>query len=96
MTVLTWIINDVDLSLAQTLDVFRLLTLTYPLYHDPASRDAAEDLGMQLVLRDEERPQEERQGVAEHIVGWLGVEVGRITKRGYVQVHLILSFLCMI
>ncbi|KAI0262196.1 ARM repeat-containing protein [Gloeopeniophorella convolvens] len=68
-----------DLSLSQVLDVFRLLTETYPKYVDSASREAVEAVGKELVERDEAR--EEKQGVAEQILGWIAHEVGRITKR---------------
>ncbi|KAL0955554.1 hypothetical protein HGRIS_001793 [Hohenbuehelia grisea] len=77
-----------DLNLSQTLDVFKLLTHTYPRYADNASREAVEAVGMELVRRDELRGtpdgavDETRMGVAEQILGWLGHEVGRVAKRG--------------
>jgi hypothetical protein len=43
---------------------------------------------MELVRRDELRgtpkgaQDETKMGVAEQIIGWLGVEVGRVAKRG--------------
>ncbi|TFK45118.1 armadillo-type protein [Crucibulum laeve] len=76
------------LSLSQVLDVFKLLTLTYPKYSDEKSRDAVEAVGMELVRRDELRGREEgavdeaKLGVAEQILGWLSNEVGRLAKRG--------------
>lgn len=77
-----------DLSLSQILDLFKLLTLTYPRYSDSGSRDAVEAVGMELVRRDELRGTKEgaqdevRLGVAEQILGWLSNEVGRLTKKG--------------
>lgn len=77
-----------DLSLSQILDLFKLLTLTYPRYSDSGSRDAVEAVGMELVRRDELRGTEEgaqdevRLGVEEQILGWLSNEVGRLTKKG--------------
>ena len=77
-----------DLSLSQILDVFKLLTLTYPRYPDVASREAVEAVGMELVRRDELRGTDEgakdevRMGVAEQILGWLSNEVGRLVKKG--------------
>jgi hypothetical protein len=72
-----------DLTLSQILDVFKLLTLTYPRYSDGASRDAVEAVGMELVRRDELRgtpggaPDENKLGVTEQILGWLSNEVSR-------------------
>ena len=92
---------SLDLNLSQILDLFKLLTLTYPRYTDSSSRDAVEAVGMELVRRDEVRgtengPQDEvRLGVAEQILGWLSNEVGRITKKGnaeYVPLILHLRF----
>ncbi|KAG6896538.1 hypothetical protein C0992_007574 [Termitomyces sp. T32_za158] len=77
-----------DLSLSQIMDVFRLLTLTYPRYPDNASRDAVEAVGMELIKRDELRglpdgtPNEVKLGVTEQILGWLSNEVARLVKRG--------------
>ena len=70
----------IDLSLSQMLDVFRLLTLTYPRYNDNQSRDAVEEVGMALVKRDE--TSENKFGLAEQILGWLSNEVGQYVKRG--------------
>ncbi|KIK62847.1 hypothetical protein GYMLUDRAFT_242480 [Collybiopsis luxurians FD-317 M1] len=69
-----------DLSLSQTLDIFKLLTLTYPRYSDGPSREAVEEVGMILIRRDEER--EQKLGVTEQIVGWISNEVGKFVKRG--------------
>ena len=77
-----------DLNLLQILDIFRLLTLTYPRYLDARSREEVEAIGMELIRRDETRgvsggvPGEAKFGVAEQIVGWLSNEVGRLAKRG--------------
>jgi len=77
-----------DLSLSQILDIFKLLTVTYPRYSDSRSRDAVEAAGMELVRRDELRgtkggaQDEVRLGVAEQILGWLSNEVGRLTQKG--------------
>jgi len=76
-----------DLNLSQIMDIFRLLTLTYPRYLDARSREAVEAVGMELIRRDEMRglsegmPTETKFGVAEQIVGWLSNEVGRLAKR---------------
>ncbi|KAF9561868.1 ARM repeat-containing protein [Agrocybe pediades] len=80
-----------DLTLSQILDIFKLLTLTYPIYSDSSSRDAVEAVGMELVRRDELRGTEDgavdevRLGVAEQILGWLSNEVGRLAKRGHAE-----------
>ena len=77
-----------DLNLSQIMDIFKLLTLTYPRYLDAGSRDAVEAVGMELIRRDQARglsggvPVEAKFGVAEQIVGWLSNEVGRLAKRG--------------
>ena len=79
---------DTDMNLSQTLDIFKLLTGTYPRYVDTASREAVEAVGMELVKRDELRGtaegdlEENKLGVTEQILGWLANEVGRISKRG--------------
>ena len=69
------------------MDVFKLLTSTYPRYIDSESREAVEEVGMAMVRRDELRgtPQgevdETRFGVTEQVLGWMSQEVGRIQKR---------------
>ncbi|KXN82440.1 Translational activator gcn1 [Leucoagaricus sp. SymC.cos] len=73
------IVKSVDLSLSQILDVFQLLTLTYPRYGDEKSQAAVQAVGMELVLQDEKR--ETKLGVSEGIIGWLSNEVGRYAKR---------------
>lgn len=76
------------MNLSQTLDIFKLLTQTYPRYVDTASREAVEAVGMELIKRDELRgtPEgevdENKLGVTEQILGWLANEVGQISKRG--------------
>jgi hypothetical protein len=85
---LIWTLWTIDMNLSQTLDIFKLLTQTYPRYVDTASREAVEAVGMELVKRDELRgssksdTEESKLGVTEQILGWLANEVGRIAKRG--------------
>ncbi|TFY63660.1 hypothetical protein EVJ58_g3122 [Rhodofomes roseus] len=75
-----------DMTLSQTLDIFKLLTLTYSRYVDAPSREAVEAVGTELVKRDEIRGKPEGEldekpmGVTEQIVGWLAHEVGHISK----------------
>ncbi|KAF9012742.1 armadillo-type protein [Cyathus striatus] len=82
-----------DLTLSQIMDVFKLLTFTYPRYADDESRRAVEAVGMELVRRDELRgtpegtQDETKMGVAEQIFGWLANEVGRLAKRGSATAH---------
>ncbi|KAJ3807969.1 armadillo-type protein [Lentinula aff. lateritia] len=77
-----------DLTLSQVMDIFRLLTLTYPRYSDSPSREAVEEVGMVLVKRDELRgtedgpSDEQKMGVAEQVVGWISNEVSHFAKRG--------------
>lgn len=76
-----------DLTLSQILDIFKLLTLTYPRYSDSASRDAVEAVAMELVRRDEVRGTDEgtkdevRLGVTEQVLGWFSNEVGKLAKK---------------
>ena len=84
----------VDFTLSQTMDVFRLLTLTYPRYTDSGSRDAVEAVGVELVRRDEARDQiegEAKLGVAEQILGWLANEVGILSKKTNIECVLCLE-----
>ncbi|KDQ56445.1 hypothetical protein JAAARDRAFT_36597 [Jaapia argillacea MUCL 33604] len=82
------VVRREDLNLSQTLDIFKLLTQTYPRYVDTASRDAVEVIGMEMIRRDELRgtdkgpPDESKLGVTEQILGWLHNEVNRISKKG--------------
>ncbi|OJA10082.1 hypothetical protein AZE42_06300 [Rhizopogon vesiculosus] len=62
------------------MDVFQLLTQTYPRYVDSASRDAVEQVGMMLIEKDETVDQ--KMGVTEQVLGWLAHEVSLIAKRG--------------
>ncbi|KAG7093730.1 hypothetical protein E1B28_007382 [Marasmius oreades] len=77
-----------DLNLEQILDVFKLLTLTYPRYADSPSRAAVEAVGMEMARRDELRGTEngakddQKMGVAEQILGWLSNEVSQLVNRG--------------
>ncbi|KAI8978208.1 ARM repeat-containing protein [Trametes punicea] len=79
--------NHGDLSLSQVMDMFKLLTSTYPRYVDSESREAVEEVGIALVRRDELRgtPQgesnETKLGVTEQVLGWMSHEVGQISKR---------------
>lgn len=74
-----------DLTLSQVLDIFKLLTQTYPRYIDSASRSAVEVVGVELVTRDEIRGSgqdgERKLGVTEQIAGWLWHEAERLAKR---------------
>ncbi|KAF8553713.1 ARM repeat-containing protein [Imleria badia] len=76
---LAWLTNQ-DLSLSQVLDVFKLLTETYPRYIDTPSRDAVEDIGMRLVRKDESIRDTPKLGVLDNVLGWLANEVARISK----------------
>jgi hypothetical protein len=67
-----------DLSLSQTLDLFKVLTLTYPRYVDSPSRDGVEAVGVELVRRDETRG--DKIGVTEQIISWIATEAARIAK----------------
>ncbi|KAK0212097.1 armadillo-type protein [Desarmillaria ectypa] len=73
-----------ELSLSQNLDIFKLLTLTYPRYADSTSKDAVETVGMEIVRRDELRGTtdsgEQKLGVTEQVLGWLSHEVARYSK----------------
>lgn len=77
-----------DLNLSQCMDIFKLLTLTYPRYVDTTSREAVEAVGIELVTRDELRGtidgpvDENKLGVTEQVLGWLSHEVGKLAKRG--------------
>ena len=78
-----------DLSLSQNMDIFKLLTQTYPRYVDNPSRDAVEAVGMELAKRDELRgtlrgsdDDEEKFGVTEQVLGWMKNEVDRIARYG--------------
>ncbi|KAI0644913.1 ARM repeat-containing protein [Trametes meyenii] len=96
--------NHGELSLSQVMDVFKLLTSTYPRYVDSESREAVELVGVALVRRDELRgtpqgePGESKCGVAEQVLGWMSQEVGRIAKRSSshaaADMFILLSWCC--
>ncbi|KAI9068620.1 ARM repeat-containing protein [Trametes sanguinea] len=79
--------NHGELSLSQIMDIFGLLTMTYPRYVDSDSREAVEEVGVALVRRDELRgtsqgeAEESKLGVTEQVLGWMSHEVGQIAKR---------------
>ncbi|KAF9496394.1 ARM repeat-containing protein [Pleurotus eryngii] len=85
---LLFLAKHADLNLSQTLDIFKLLTETYAKYSDSSSRDAVEDVGRELVRRDEARgtpdgpADESKMGVAEQVLAWMKLEVNRIVKAG--------------
>ncbi|KAG7441044.1 ARM repeat-containing protein [Guyanagaster necrorhizus] len=78
------LVRHAELSLSQNLDIFKLLTLTYPRYADSISKDAVEMVGTEMIKRDELRgtmdSDEQRLGVTEQILGWLSHEVARYSK----------------
>ncbi|KIJ63493.1 hypothetical protein HYDPIDRAFT_175892 [Hydnomerulius pinastri MD-312] len=76
-----WLVNE-ELNLSQTMDVFELLTQTYPRYVDTASRDAVEAIGMRLIEKDELLEGRTKLGILEQVLGWLANETARISKRG--------------
>jgi len=81
-------LHHTDLTMSQIMDVFKLLTLTYPRYDDSRSREVIEEVGMELIRRDEIRGTdsgptgETKLGVTEQILGWLSNEVGHLSKHG--------------
>ncbi|KAG1832884.1 armadillo-type protein [Suillus subalutaceus] len=79
---LIWLATNGGLSLRQIMDVFKLLTQTYPRYVDGASRDAVEEVGMTLIEKDETADADQKLGVTEQVLGWLANEVSHIAKRG--------------
>ncbi|KAG1774599.1 armadillo-type protein [Suillus placidus] len=79
---LLWLATNGGLSLRQIMDVFKLLTQTYPRYVDGASRDAVEEVGMTLIEMDETADAAQKMGVTEQVLGWLANEVSHIAKRG--------------
>ncbi|KAI5991791.1 armadillo-type protein [Pisolithus marmoratus] len=82
---LQWLANEQQLSLSQTMDVFKLLTQTYPRYIDTPSREAVEALGMLLINKDESRDADCKLGITEQIVDWLVHEVSSFAKPGIVS-----------
>ncbi|KAG1731829.1 armadillo-type protein [Suillus paluster] len=79
---LLWLATNGGLSLRQIMDIFKLLTQTYPRYVDSASRDAVEEVGMALIEKDETADAGQKMGVTEQVLGWLANEVSQIAKRG--------------
>ncbi|KAI6029055.1 armadillo-type protein [Pisolithus microcarpus] len=77
--------TEQELDLSQTMDVFKLLTQTYPRYVDAPSREAVEALGMILINRDESRSVDCRLGITEQVVDWLVHEVSSLAKPGSVS-----------
>jgi hypothetical protein len=67
------------------MDIFELLTHTYPRYVDQASRGAVEAVGMELIRQDELL--DTKNGVTEQILGWMTIEVGRIARKGSSASH---------
>ncbi|KAI6117782.1 armadillo-type protein [Pisolithus croceorrhizus] len=84
---LQWLADEQELSLSQTMDVFKLLTRTYPRYVDAPSREAVEALGMLLINRDESRGADCRLGVTEQVVDWLVHEVSPLARPGILSSH---------
>ncbi|KAI5995298.1 armadillo-type protein [Pisolithus orientalis] len=84
---LKWLANDQELSLSQTMDVFKLLMQTYPRYIDTQSREAVEELGMLLINKDESRDADCRLGIAEQTVDWLVHEVSSLAKPGIISFY---------
>ncbi|CAL1711997.1 unnamed protein product [Somion occarium] len=76
---LLFLARHADLSLSQMLDIFKLVTQTYTRYMDTSSREAVEDVGIELVRQDEQR--EQPLGITEQILGWLVNEVSQFAKR---------------
>ncbi|KAJ8595557.1 ARM repeat-containing protein [Rhizopogon salebrosus TDB-379] len=79
---LLWLATNGGLSLSQIMDIFKLLTQTYPRYVDSASRDAVEQVGMALIEKDETADADQKMGVTEQVLGWLAHEVSLIARRG--------------
>jgi hypothetical protein len=85
-----------DLTMSQALDMFELLTLTYPRYTDTLSRDAVQAVVMELVRRDEVRGTGteigNKFGVTDQVFGWLSTKVDHLSKHGqstYVSLSLL-------
>ncbi|KAI6043543.1 armadillo-type protein, partial [Pisolithus marmoratus] len=73
---LQWLANEQQLSLSQTMDVFKLLTQTYPRYIDTPSREAVEAMNQEPDCK---------LGITEQIVDWLVHEVSSFAKPGIVS-----------
>ena len=75
-----------DLNLSQMMDVFKILTLTYPLYPDSHSRDAVEKVIIELIRQDVQSglpadSDNPRLGITNQILGWLSNEANSFVKR---------------
>jgi hypothetical protein len=83
--------------LSQNLDIFELLTKTYPRYVDNVSREAVEAVFVDLIRRDELRGIQQKAdndyklGVTEQVLGWLNAEVDQISGRGQSRFPLLFS-----
>ena len=66
-----------DLTLPQTVDVFKLLAHTYPRYADAPSREAVELVLVEVVRRDVET----KLGVTEPILAWCTNEAGKVSQK---------------
>lgn len=75
----------IELKIAQAVDIFHLLTLTYPRYVDSASREAVENTLSCLVTRDSQEGKQSELNdnkLALTIIDWLASESRRVGKRG--------------
>ncbi|THH23082.1 hypothetical protein EUX98_g8100 [Antrodiella citrinella] len=70
---LFFIAKNIDLTLQQAVDVFKLLTYTYPRYTDAPSREAVESILVEIVRRDEER----KLGLIQPLLAWFSNELGK-------------------
>lgn len=93
-----------DLSMSQTMDLFKLVIITLPRYVDNLSRDAVLNLAKSLIRRDELRgkpegePEATKMGVTEQIIGWLKVEADRVSKMAgavsAAQISVLFAWVC--
>ncbi|TCD64479.1 translational activator of GCN4 [Steccherinum ochraceum] len=89
---LHFIAKHVDLNLPQAVDVFKLLTYTYPRYADAPSREAVELVLVEIVQRDGER----KLGLVDPMFGWFANEAGKISssRRSSADPFILLSWCC--
>ncbi|KAH8103551.1 armadillo-type protein [Cristinia sonorae] len=89
---LLFVAKHFDLTLAQAVDVFKLLTYTYPRYADAPSREAVELVLVEIARRDEER----KLGLLDPVLGWFANEVGKISshRRASTDSFVLLSWCC--
>ncbi|KAG8220543.1 hypothetical protein J3R82DRAFT_3261 [Butyriboletus roseoflavus] len=73
-------LSFLHLTLQQVLDVFKLITETYPRYIDTPSRDAVEQIGMRLVQKDESIRDAPKLGVLDNVLGWLAHQAAHVSK----------------